>query len=77
LVDIGWEKEMSDNIIAFPRSCSICGIGIAEHIIDSNGFAAMDEMICEHCVQALYQLQLSSLAKQNREMRMNKLRVVQ
>ena len=68
---------MSDKIIAFHRSCSICGIGKAEHVIDSNGFAEMDEMICEHCVQAFQQLQLSSLAKQNREMRMSKLRIVQ
>ena len=77
MVEVEWEKEMSDDIIAFPRSCSICGIGKAEHVIDSNGFAAMDEMICEHCVQAFRQLQLSSLAKENRDMRMNKLRVVQ
>lgn len=68
---------MSDDIIEFPRSCSICGIGNAEYVIDSNGFSAMDEMICEHCVQAFNQLQQASLAKQNREMRMNKLRIVQ
>nr|QBN23321.1 hypothetical protein [Acinetobacter baumannii] len=71
------ERGMSEALIVFPRRCSICDAEKAEHLIDANGFSAMDEVMCEYCYQAFQQIQANTLAKQNRQMRLSKLRIVQ
>lgn len=67
---------MCDQIIVFPKICSICGSKNAQHEIDANGFAEMNEMMCDNCFTALTHIQRATSEKQDREMRKSKLRII-